>query len=240
MAGGAKGGAMKTRSESEVSNHDITAAINALEDKFDSKITALEDRVINTVQDFIKAEIESVKKEVNAQIGVLRDRVQALEASSQAAEERARNAEPDRSLNIAIKDLPQSENEVVKHKVEALLKDGMKVKDVKIKMAVRKEAFRADSTGVVIATLESKGNKEKVMNAKATLKGSRQYSTVYVDHDKSAQQRRYEANMRLLVNTVAKESLDVRGSRLVRKTDAGRDQGQGDARNNVENRGVNR
>ena len=59
--------------------------------------------------------------------------------------------------------------------------------------------------------------KEKVMKGKSGLGRSRQYKTVYIDHDKSPEQRRNEANLRLLVNTVAKDSLHVKGSRIVKK-----------------------
>ena len=50
------------------------------------------------------------------------------------------------------------------------------------------------------------------MKGKSGLDRSGQYKTVYIDHDRSPEQRRNEAILRLLVNTVAKDSLHVKGS----------------------------
>ena len=47
------------------------------------------------------------------------------------------------------------------------------------------------------------------MQAKASLKRSRLYKKVYLDHDKSKVERTMESYLRLLVNTVAKDSLVV-------------------------------
>ena len=74
-----------------------------------------------------------------------------------------------------------------------------------------------NTPGVVVATLNNKEDKDEIMRAKSCLKRFRLYKKVFVDHDKCREQRNMEANLRLLVNIAAKDSLIVHGSRIIQK-----------------------
>ena len=64
--------------------------------------------------------------------------------------------------------LPESVNENVSVKVDALIKDGLKVRDVTVTSAVRKTSRTDTKAGIVIAKLRSSADKKRVMIAKVT------------------------------------------------------------------------
>ena len=95
----------------------------------------------------------------------------------------------DRAKNIENRYLPVSENERVVNKVNDMLRDGLKIRDVTVATAVRKGSGRENRPGVVIATCKSVDDKKKIMSNKRALKDSRHYEKVYLDHDLSKEDR---------------------------------------------------
>jgi len=81
----------------------------------------------------------------------------------------------------------------------------------------RKPSFRENVPGVVVVTCKSKEWRDKVLKEKRKLKASSEYSNVYVQGDKPRKERQYEANLRLLVGALAKDTLEVPGDRLCKK-----------------------
>ena len=74
--------------------------------------------------------------------------------------------------------------------------------------------------GVIVAKCATKEDKE-IMKAKSILNRSSDTAVkkIFIDHDKSRVQRQLESNMRLIVQTVAKDKLELRGSRVIPKID---------------------
>ena len=89
---------------------------------------------------------------------------------------------------------------------------------------------------MIIATLKSNEDKKVIMSAKKTLKCHRSYSSVYINHDQTTEERRLAANMRTLVDAVKKgdSNLIVRGSRILTSNDNGYNTQGG--RGNINNR----
>ncbi len=93
----------------------------------------------------------------------------------------------------------------------------MKLKEITVNNAERKKLFKQDTPGVVIATLQSVENKKCVMANKSKLRGTRNFMKVMVYEDKTFQQRKYESNLRPIINTVAKDKLVLRGGSVQNK-----------------------
>lgn len=119
------------------------------------------------------------------------------------------------SLNIAIRNLPESENENTLNKVNALIKDGLHLRHIMCKSAIRKQARSDSQHGVVIATCESLDIKKEIMKNKSKLMATRSYERVFIEHDRPKSERNQISNLRTLVNAVGRDRLRVQGSRLV-------------------------
>ena len=66
-----------------------------------------------------------------------------------------------RSLNIAIRDLPESDGENINNKVNAVIKDGLHMRNVSVKSAVRKASINQTKPDVVIASFKTSRGQNK-------------------------------------------------------------------------------
>ena len=144
------------------------------------------------------------KEVVNADIDKLNTRLDTLSVTKSY----------ELSLNIVVRNVPESEN--VNNKLNAVIKQGIKLQGIQVSHAVRKRGFNGRS-GVIIAKCKSSEDKEAIMNNKKVLKDSRNFKDISIYHDKPLVERQYEANVRLLVDMLAKDKLEVRGSRVQKK-----------------------
>lgn len=128
-------------------------------------------------------------------------------------------AERDKENNVIIRNLPESRSENVMNKVHKLLRDGLRL-NLSVAAAERKHAFKGGN-GLVIVTLKSKDEKQRLMDCKSKLQTSKIYNRVFIDHDKSKQKRDNEANLRAIVKAVGNNQLQVRGSRILASSRVG-------------------
>lgn len=118
----------------------------------------------------------------------------------------------DRHLNFIIKNLEESRNENVMNKVNGLIKDGLKIKDIKINKAERKGNRGGWNPGVIVPSCRSVEDKRKIMSEKKILRDSSNFSRVYILSDKPLQMRIIGLNMRVLAKTVGDGQLRVTGT----------------------------
>ena len=82
---------------------------------------------------------------------------------------KANYEESDKNLNLCIRNLPQTEREKVDGKVCHLFSEGLILKDISFRKAIRKN--RNDSKpGVIIVTCENMEDKTKIMREKRNLR----------------------------------------------------------------------
>ena len=115
-----------------------------------------------------------------------------------------------------VRQLPEGKSENVMNKVNALLKDGLKMK-ITVKSAERKQSKKDNTPGIVVAKCASVQDRAAIMGKKKSLKDTRQYKDVMIEYYKSQEQLSQEASLRTLVKTVAKDTLTVRNGRIVPK-----------------------
>ena len=115
--------------------------------------------------------------------------------------------------------MPENQNEDIKNKVNALFRDGLRLANVSVKDAERKQSHNDSKPGVVIATLKNKEEKQQVMREKSKLKDSRRFSKVFIHHDQVPSQRNMSSNFRAILRASkmnnSNSNLSMRGSRVV-------------------------
>jgi hypothetical protein len=151
--------------------------------------------------------------ELNKNISEVKSDVQKLERDYASVVKKGENA--DISLNIVVRNLPESSNENIESKLNTLIKEGLKLTDIQVTHVIRKRAFRDTDNGVVVATCKDNEQKRKIMLAKASLQRSKKYERVFIEHDKSREERVNMSNMKTIVNTIGRDKLSIRGNRIV-------------------------
>ena len=114
--------------------------------------------------------------------------------------------------SVVIRNLKRGHNEteginsIAKNKVISLVRDGLKLKDVRVTSAERKQS-RGDNPGVVIATLESHEQVAKLFEAKKHLKQTNEYRSVYIDPYLTQNELSTQASFRTLLKEIGKSDV---------------------------------
>ena len=192
--------------------------------KMDKMAIDIEKRLTNkmgsNIDKRVNAEAVKLKKEINKKIDDVRDDLcEDVKCLQQQIDEmpsklNGSEADTDRTLNICIRNHPQAERENVSSIVWDLLRDGLKLRDMGFKKAIRKD--RDDhKPGVIIVTCEKAEDKALIMRKKKQLKNCKKYEKVYIHADQSIETRVNNSNMKLLISALGVTGLKMKGSRLV-------------------------
>jgi hypothetical protein len=234
-------------SESGKTLDDVFHAIEVLTEHFDSRMNAMEDRLLDKAKQMINEEVGDVRKELRDRLSDLHGDITQMrdEHSSEYTNVTRELADIRKSrsyaevtkgsihLNIVIRNIPESVHENVNSKVNGLIRDGLKLRDISIESAERKESRGTRFPGVIIAKCKSAEHKQAILSNKKKLRESRNFQNVYITSDKSLQQRIFESNMRVLAETVGDGQLRVTGSRLQRAS-AGDSRRHGQRSSNIQ------
>ena len=184
--------------------------------------TSLENRLLTKFNDIVEDKVAQAKQEFEQEVHGAKDSVKTMESSY--AEVLKCAGKEDISLNIVIRNLPETtneNNEELLQKVNRLIKEGLKLQSTEIGTADRKRAAREGNYGVVIASCVNKEQKDKIMSAKSALQKFKRYERVYIEHDRSIEERLNIANMKTLVKNLGSDRLVVKGKRIVHRDNAG-------------------
>lgn len=221
----------------------LTERMDALETNLERRLTS---KIANIIDKRVNVEMKQVKKHVDERLDTIRadittdietltTRLDTMQQSASAA-----NGTEDTNrlkLQIVIRNLMAHDNENITSKVEALIRDGLRLRDVMISSAERKPSDNRGHAGVVIVTFATFSDKQNVMAVKAQLKHSSQYKRVFIHHDQTREERLMVSNLRVIVDAVRnnKSDISVVGSRVV--TSERRDRGDRDGRGDRVDRG---
>lgn len=157
----------------------------------------------------ISQRVDDVRDDLCEDVKCLQQQIDELPLKLSDSEEQT-----ERSLNFCIRNHPQTERENVNTVVLDLLKDGLNLRDIGFKKAVRKD--RDDyKPGVIIVTCERVEDKTLIMQRKKQLKNSRRYQKVYIHADQSVEARVNNSNLKMLISALGVTGLRMKGSRLV-------------------------
>ena len=185
-----------------------------MEKRLNDKIAQILDKRVNSEMKRIRQDteqrIDNVRGDLLTEVEELRVRMDSVVDSQQGGGQYAR------TLNVAIRKLPQSVNEDTAEKVNRLIKDQLRIHDVEVASAYRVESGSdRNKPEVMIAKFHSVPDRQKVLKAKKKLKTS-SMKNVFIHPDQSKEERLISSNMRALVDAINKgdRKLIVRGSRV--------------------------
>ena len=99
----------------------------------------------------------------------------------------------------------RTEPNVTLNRVKSLPRDRLKLHNVNVMSAERKQARGKQKHGIVVVQLESTEQKRDVMKVKGKLKMMTQYKDLFIEDDLSPEQSVGQQNMRLLVKELGQE-----------------------------------
>ena len=185
----------------EALRQDFKTMSDTISSRFDRLELSIGDRIKEAVLEYIT----TVKNEFTEAMGAFEKRLEAVEGKSV----------PDLASNFVVYEMAQDENEDVKDKVNNLLRDVLKLEDVKVSSAERKPAYNGRDNGVIVAKCSSIEDRSTIMEAKSLLRDSEHYSHIRIYPDRPKWQRVHEANMRILVKTLGNDKVTLRGNRVL-------------------------
>ena len=156
-----------------------------------------------------------MRSDVNDELAELRAKVDQLSLPI----DRPSNDDK-KAKNIILRGLPFSENENITAKVQNIINDGLHLQGIVCDSAERKDS-RDARPGVVVVRFRTVDDKRKVMSKKRDLKNSRQYASIFIEHDMSYADRDMSNNLRTLLRSMKDQNLSMRGSRVVPRDDTG-------------------
>lgn len=99
-------------------------------------------------------------------------------------------------------------------KVTAMIRNGCKLTDVKVTSAERK-ATSGRKPGVILASIETFPQKQKLMKSKSALKKTLLYKNVYIENDYCPETRKTDSNLRTILKEIGKDKqYRVEGGKL--------------------------
>lgn len=203
--------------QSQPNMSEIASQISKLESSLVSRMSGLEDRLMDRLKECVMAEIKDIRDTFSDQIRQLSDRLTNVEQTSIPCAVDATPSQSEISRNLVIRNLKDHVVENVARKVDTLIKDGLKVNDITVVSAERKLS-RNGKPGVVIAKFKTKEEVNILLSKKKLLRNSDQHSSVYIAQDIPYNDRVHNQNMRTLLNAVGRNQLEMRGSFVVKKS----------------------
>lgn len=177
-------------------------------------------RILETVtvavHEIVDEKLSQVRLDIDKDIQRLEKTIE--EIKSERASNSAGAGHGDLALNVVIVGLKEGQNEKAENMVNALLRDGLKIRDVAVASAERKKSRKPGKLGVIIAKFKSKEDKEKVMKVKSKLKDNADLRSVVIFHDRPLEERIMEQNLKMITGCTANGKLKLRGRKVVRCT----------------------
>ena len=223
----------QTQQNFDIMGRRMESLENNLEKKLTDKMNKAIDRRINTETNKFKKEIDKnvsdLRKEFDNEIEDITEKVNRVTNQIEQLDgvSVARPEKEDIKLNIVVRKLPETSRENLNNKVNSLIKDGLKLRDIEVKSVERKKSYHEGKPGLVIAQMQSLGDKKKILASKSSLKHSRVYKDVYIHSDQTKEERMMSANLRSLVSAykAGDSNIRVMGSRIVRNDQEGNSNG---------------
>ncbi|KAK3099216.1 hypothetical protein FSP39_001099 [Pinctada imbricata] len=243
--------------------YDLALEVKSLHERVFDRIDKLEkvfarnvaENMKKMVDKKIESEIGKVKENINSEVSTVNKRIDGLvhkigdlknelssvrtELSTNVTYAEAVANHMEKEEKIVIKMLREREGEtnnpdITKGCVEAVIRDGLRLHDVKVVEADRKKGDR--NPGVVLATIETKEQKDKILKNKSKLKHSSAYSRVYIEDETPKEVRTQEANLRTILKEIGCDrEYSVKNGRIQKKGDI-RNRNSNTSDQNTENR----
>jgi hypothetical protein len=204
---------------------NMDATLSRLESKLDDIKTRISGKLISQISKDLNKQIkESVEKAVSEKVGMLKNEVMKEIDQLRGSLVQPDPSKIDRRLNFVIYNCEQSENENVERKVNAIIREGLKlnisIKDCKRIQPKHNQTNQPSNqtrpqTGIIIASCNNPEEKERIMKSKPLLRESRNHSKIRISHDYSPESRRMNQNLKMIISEIGKDKFDLIGGKLI-------------------------
>ncbi|KAH3734627.1 hypothetical protein DPMN_041066 [Dreissena polymorpha] len=210
-----------TNKVSQILDKRVNSVLEKIKRGVDQKLDTKFEQFADTVKADLADDLAAIRGQIDS-LSTMRHPVTISNVSQQIA--------PDRSLSVVIRNLPETASDSTSAKVNAMLKDGLKLSNITVSKAERKKSRNESRPGVVIATFKCKEDKQTVMNAKSDLRHINQYSKIFINHDLAPEQRKNSQNFANILSAIKSDNLTMRGTRIVnRRRDDNREESSRDS-----------
>ena len=164
----------------------LSERIDQLEDNLEKKLV---DKLSNVINATIKDEIAIVRSDFDSEICAMRTKILDMEQVIKDFDSTGVSGKSNGEkipCSVIIRNLKEGQNEttgsssIAKNKFISLVRDGLKLKDVKVTNAERKQS-KGDNPGLVVASFESFEQLNKVLENKKHLRKTSDYRSVYIE-----------------------------------------------------------
>ena len=195
----------------------------------------LAEKLTNVIHVTVKEEMSKARSDFDSDICAMKLKLSDMEKVLQDSSGSVNiGVSAQKPCSVIIRNLKASQNvsegsnPIVKNKVISLVRDGMKLRDVRVSNAERKMP-KGDNPGLVITTFESHGQVSKVLEAKQDLRKMNDYRSVYIEPYLSQSELSTQATFRTFLRETGKsDNYHVHGSKLMprRRKSTGRRHGE--------------
>ena len=204
-------------------NRKVDTMASDIENRLSKKFSQLIDkRISNELSKMtreINSRIDTVKSDIYKEFDELEAQVKDI---SSVKSDLGPNGDID--LRIVLRNVPESRDENVIDKVNGVIREGLKLRDVKVVKAERKQTERQTGRNskppVIVASFESAEDKRAVMTNKKMLKDDRnKHKHVFIHNDQTKAERVQRANFQTILDSLknnGSSNLQMRGSRVIR------------------------
>lgn len=208
---------LRLTNDVRVLNESVNQRMLTFEKFLEARLGA---EINKVVDERVDSKLGQFKSEVKKDIDTLSEKVDTM--TSRMSMVNTKSAGVNREMNIVIRNLTEKQGENLMSKVNGLIKDGLKISDVKVSSVERKKSKHERKCGVVIARCKSMEDKSKVMRAKRVLRDSRNFKDIFIENDIPISERILNENIKTIVNTFGNDKLVYRENRIVRQSPSGR------------------
>ena len=248
-------GDVSTNELISIMSDNMTTMFENLNRKVDTMASDIEDRLAKKFSQIIdkriSSELSKMTKEINSRIDIVKNDISKefdeLEATVKEMSSEKSDLGPngDIDLRVVLRNVPESRDENVADTVNGIIRDGLKLRDIKVVKAERKvterQTGRTTKPPVIVASFQSSEDKRAVMSNKNKLNDDR-HKNVFIHHDQTKAERVQRANFQTILDSLQKHessNLQMRGSRVIRGSQGSNDTGTHERRNERRDRSNN-
>ncbi|MEW8548011.1 MAG: hypothetical protein AB2693_31290 [Candidatus Thiodiazotropha sp.] len=188
------------KEEVDKARSEFNDRINGLASKLENKIRQ---SVENKIETKLKQATDQLKSDIDLK-GIKQDITTVKKSYADIAKSEI-GIESDIVIRNYISDPREAdEPQLTLNKVNSLLRDGLKFADIKVTKCERKKS-RGSKPGVIIATVATREQKQKVLDNKKKLRNIQQFSKVYIEDARPLTSRINEANMLTVLQELDKK-----------------------------------
>jgi hypothetical protein len=166
------------------------------------------------IENKVRHEFGHAKQEIHGKLSNFQEKINTLEANISKVEKsystavKQSSVDDNTKLNIVIKGTVCGKNEAnnqqcTVNKVKSLIRDWLKLSNVKVLKADRKDS-RNSKPGLIIAKANSSEDKTLAMKAKSKLKGNKSYGNMYIEKEFPWEVRSQQNNLRSIPREIGK------------------------------------